>query len=492
MTRSLLPDRLEPEFPGDDLSGRVRELRRLRGVAVALPFVFLVAYSLVVRGPAYAPFHTRWGFFAIMVLLGLLVLAFATWVFRIIEQQQRLILHQHEQVRRLGEHLRALDAAALAIASEDGLATALGKIVDVSRSLFDAAHAGLVIVEQGEIRDLVTEDVPGGQAGTVAAHLGPELIGRILACDGPVRVGPWGDCSDAECGGISCLDLGFPPLDACPRMVLATPLRYQGTLLGALYLTGRDDGQVFDQGDERLLQGFAAQAAIALHAVRLYREVQTLATEKERQWIAREMHDGVAQVLAYVNVKAQAISEFLHTGQAEQAQAHLGQLAEAARRVYADVREGILGLRIQLAGEERSLAQVVSEYLHEFELESNLTVRLAVNCPGGRLGLDPLQEVQVLRIIQEALTNTRKHAQATEVEVRLVFDDVGFSASVADDGQGFDPARTRRPGRPCFGLQTMQERAESVGGVLHIDSAPGRGSVVSVTVPSGMPLEVLR
>lgn len=457
---------------------RPPELRRLRGIALVLPFAFLVGYSYLIRGPAYGPFHTPAGFIATMAVVGLMVLGFTSWVFRTIGRQQRLILRQNDELRRMGNHLRALNTGALAIASETGPATALRKIVDVSRSLFHARRAGLVIVEQGEVRDLITASVDPDDAAP--RQLAPGLLDRILAAERPLRLDEDEGAPGGQAAGTSASRL------------LVTPLHYQGELLGALYLADRVDGRDFDEQDEELLGDFAVQVAIALHAVRLYLEVQTLATETERQWIAREMHDGVAQVLAYVNVKAQAISEFLTTGQAEQAQDHLQQLAEAARRVYADVREGILGLRLQLGAEERSLALVVQEYVREFEVDSGLDVTLTLECPQGCSALDPLQEVQVLRIIQEALTNVRKHANARRVQVRLGCSEQGFHARVRDDGVGFDAARSRRPGRPCFGLQTMQERAESVGGLLSIDSTPGAGTEVSVTVPSRAAVEVVR
>ena len=99
------------------------------------------------------------------------------------------------------------------------------------------------------------------------------------------------------------------------------------------------------------------------------------------------------------------------------------------------------------------------------------------------LNLTPLQEVQLLRIVQEALTNVRKHAQAAEISVGSTERDSVLVIEVTDDGQGFNPLAVRRGEWPHLGLQTMQERAEAVGGSFEIESAPGKGTTVRVSVP---------
>jgi nitrate/nitrite-specific signal transduction histidine kinase len=136
--------------------------------------------------------------------------------------------------------------------------------------------------------------------------------------------------------------------------LLAVPIISGGRILGNLYLAEKEDSAAFSVEDEETLVRFATQAALAIENARLHQRVRDLAVTEDRERIAREMHDSLAQVLGYVNTKAQAVQELLKAGQVERADGQVGQLGEAARAAYADVREGILGLRTSL-GPGRSL-----------------------------------------------------------------------------------------------------------------------------------------
>jgi signal transduction histidine kinase len=214
--------------------------------------------------------------------------------------------------------------------------------------------------------------------------------------------------------------------------------------------------------------------------------VRNVAVSEERERIAREMHDSLAQVLGYVNIKVQAIQELLKRDETERAATQLDQLSEAARAAYADVREGILALRTSL-GPGRTFLEALAEYLERWKEQSQVEASLVVRPANGPLhGLEPAAELQLLRIVQEALANVRKHAQATHVEVRIDVEPQRVETTVADNGRGFDPtAAVRSEDRiPHFGLSTMRERAESVGGSLEVVSGPGEGTRVVVCVPT--------
>jgi signal transduction histidine kinase len=157
-------------------------------------------------------------------------------------------------------------------------------------------------------------------------------------------------------------------------------------------------------------------------------------------------------------------------------------LAEAARAAYADVREGILGLRTSLGG-ERGFVPTLETYLEQWQGQSGVTVALATDPDPFPARLSPSGEVQLLRIIQEALANVRKHAGASHAQVRLLLDEPLLQASITDDGAGFDPDALGRTSLPRFGLATMRERAEAVGGELAISSQPGQGTTVVVRMP---------
>jgi len=215
---------------------------------------------------------------------------------------------------------------------------------------------------------------------------------------------------------------------------------------------------------------------LALHEAAL----NDLAVAEERLRIAQEMHDGLAQILASVNTKAQAVKEFLRGGRTEEATRHLDQLASAAREVYADVRESIIGLRCAaLPG--RSIAEALEEYVNTWKAHAGVDASLRID---GAPRLASNAQLQVLRIVQESLANVRKHADASRVEISLQQTAARFRMIVQDDGAGFNPSVLGRSELPRFGLSTMRERAESMGGSFHLDSAPGAGTRITVELPA--------
>jgi signal transduction histidine kinase len=220
-----------------------------------------------------------------------------------------------------------------------------------------------------------------------------------------------------------------------------------------------------------------AQEQEELHRLRN----RAIADERER--IARELHDGFAQLLGYVNTKAMAVRLMLKRHKVREAERHLEQLEQAARDLYTSVREAILGLRVGGAS-EKGLAAMLTRYTEQFEMLSGLPTHFsAVGAPQAlRLGVE--SELQVLRIVQEALSNVRKHATAHRASVELRLSDGVLEVQVSDDGQGFDPRQGSEQGEALrFGISTMRERAASIGADLTITSLPGHGTRLSIRVP---------
>jgi len=204
---------------------------------------------------------------------------------------------------------------------------------------------------------------------------------------------------------------------------------------------------------------------------------------EERLRIADEMHDGLAQVLAYVNTKAQAVKELLRAGRTEDAIRHLDQLASAAREVYGDTRESILGLR-NAAVPGRSLGDALHDYVSSWGDRHGIPCRIRIDRD---MRLSEIAELQLQLIVQESLANVLKHAKAKHVEVSLHQADGKILATVQDDGVGFNPELPGRAEFPRFGLATMRERAESIGGHVRLDSSPGKGTRITVEVPIPSP-----
>jgi signal transduction histidine kinase len=138
------------------------------------------------------------------------------------------------------------------------------------------------------------------------------------------------------------------------------------------------------------------------------------------------------------------------------------------------VRESIVGLRT-LPGPKRTLTEVLEEYLQQWEAMSRISTTLRID---SSVSLRASQELQLVRIVQEALTNVRKHARPTHARVEIRREDGKLVTLISDDGVGFNAAARARGEFPQFGLSTMRERAESIGGTLTIESTPGTGTTV--------------
>ncbi|MDA1349700.1 MAG: GAF domain-containing protein, partial [Chloroflexi bacterium] len=260
------------------------------------------------------------------------------------------------------------------------------------------------------------------------------------------------------------------------RTLYALPLRRAGKTIGVLATVARDSEAPGDQGELRLLELIADHIAIAVENARLHEEVQTLAILTERDRLAKEMHDGLGQVLGYVNTKAQAVKEMLKGGQVDEAIVQMGQLEVAAQETYDDVREAILAL--SAGGRKQRLLDSLSDYVDRFADLAGLRTELVVE--GTPFQFNPAVEVQLLRIVQEGLANARKHAEASRARVLISFVDHGTRVVVEDDGRGFDPTRAVPGPWPHLGLRSMQERAAAIGATFSLDTVPGKGTRVIV------------
>ncbi len=223
---------------------------------------------------------------------------------------------------------------------------------------------------------------------------------------------------------------------------------------------------------------------------------RSLAMLGEREQLARELHDSTAQVLGYADFQLEAISNHIEdgraalcSGQTADVHSHLGeartQLTRLRRIVedaHADLREYILNLR-SAPSERQPFFATMRSYLDGFSQNYGIQTELTIG-PGIEEGNFALgTQLQLVRIIQEALSNARKHSAARCVQVSIERQDSLARISIQDDGCGFDPAsREGNTGRH-FGLRFMSERAEQIGGTLRLVSAPGHGTCVSVELP---------
>ena len=386
-------------------------------------------------------------------------------------------------VARQNAQLKALNEANLLLSEERLVSAVLQRVVDISRELSGARYAALgVLDESGKLKAFLTSGID--EADRVAIGelpSGKGLLGAMLDRTEPLRIDTMSDHPNSG---------GFPPGHPKMTSFLGVPIRYKGRAVGSLYLTDKHGGSSFDQDDEEIVRLFSNQAAVAIQNALLNEQIQALAVETERTRISREMHDGLAQVLGYINTKAQAVEQFITNKDLESAGDHLNEMSETARQAYREVREGILALRTQV-GTDRSLSDALNEFISEFQHQMGGSTKVKQTIPD-TMNLNPPQEVQILRIVQEALTNTRKHAHAKTVSVTIKQQDEELQVEISDDGQGFNPLAVKREEWPHLGLQTMQERAEAIGGTFEIESTPGKGTKVRVFIPSSLGLGLRR
>jgi signal transduction histidine kinase len=220
-----------------------------------------------------------------------------------------------------------------------------------------------------------------------------------------------------------------------------------------------------------------------LQAEALAREQDILtmsAVMQERERLSRELHDGVAQLVAHLLLRLDTIKELVEADRQQEAEAELERLHGVADEIYEDIGESITGLRTNVA--ERGLVRALQDYVDQFEERHQIPTSLRTD--GAADQLPPLTALQLFRFIQEALTNVRKHAAAREATVTLTSNGPDqLRVVIADDGQGFTPGSQRNGKARPLGLTSMRERVEALGGAFHVNSQPGSGTQVAATIP---------
>jgi len=208
---------------------------------------------------------------------------------------------------------------------------------------------------------------------------------------------------------------------------------------------------------------------------------RSLAMLRERERVARELHDNLGQVFEFVNVQGQTIHRLLGRGDVATADEYVGRLLDVAREADVDIRESIIGLRASRF--EQGLLPALTQYLAKYEKNYGIQTQLEGSETFTDEMFEPLVEVQLLRILQEALTNVRKHANASCVRIAFASKDGWMCVSIHDDGRGFNPDASYAGMEEHIGLRVMRERAEDAGGDLSLNSTSGQGTELIVRVP---------
>ena len=203
---------------------------------------------------------------------------------------------------------------------------------------------------------------------------------------------------------------------------------------------------------------------------------------EERERLARELHDGLAQLLGYVSTKAGAVRLLLKGERFEEAGNQLLQLEAAAGELFTETRETILGLK-KYGESGAGFSDTLREFSAQFTRLSEMPVQTRISPKVELLDLNVEVQLQLLRIAQEALTNVRKHSFATQAWVRLEQQNGTLELEIKDNGTGFDIGKSSQNGDTRLGVEIMKERATSIGAEIVIASKHGSGTSIQVFFP---------
>ena len=446
---------------------KVKKLTVLKIIAIVAPVFVVWVLEELRQSFITKPFPIGIGNLAIAGILLVVSFFVITYIFSLIEKSQEESIRQNKE-------LSALNSVALAVSESLDLGTILQRAIEQIISVTGADACDIWLPEdesQDIVRQAYSGDFTGGLSGK-SGYLSNHRVYNMVARSGRTMVVP--DIAASEY---------FPQnrgKESRYRSLVSVPMLSKNNVIGVLNIFGVKPDQ-FSRESIGILASMANYIALAVENANLYDKVMDTATAEERERIAREMHDGLAQVLSYVNAKSQAARQYISKGKPEEASGQLESLEKVANELYDDIRETILNLRTGISS-QKALSDVVKEYLARFSQMSGIETSLE-NEAGEDVPLPADVEMQIIRIIQEALANVRKHAGSDRAFVRLSLKGNRYNVIIEDSGQGFDASVPRKRSTPHFGFQIMKERAESIDGTLDIESSPGAGTKITLSIP---------
>ncbi|MDH4138182.1 MAG: GAF domain-containing protein, partial [Anaerolineae bacterium] len=267
------------------------------------------------------------------------------------------------------------------------------------------------------------------------------------------------------------------------QCLFSIPIKAKESLLGVMVIASRSP-RPFTSQELELLATIGNQVGVAVDRAHLQAQKLRAAVLAERQDMARQIHDDTAQTLGYLGLQVDSVMGNPSLAQNVKVQAELEGIRKAIEDAYERVRSSIIRLGEDIP-DHFDLETALPEIISEFEKQTRCRVESKVE--GSQLPrLPPAVALQAIYIIREALTNVRKHSGATSVHLTLQgLEDGRIKVTIQDNGRGFDLDSNQQAEWRGLGLRFMRERAERVGGSLRIESQPGQGTRVVVSLPSG-------
>ncbi|WP_150427418.1 type IV pili methyl-accepting chemotaxis transducer N-terminal domain-containing protein [Dechloromonas sp. CZR5] len=301
------------------------------------------------------------------------------------------------------------------------------------------------------------------------------------------------NCGDCLCGDVfqtskpAAFATANPPesmrLRTCIREGFATATAFSilcdKQRIGVYNLYFRRPHALSEQ-EMHLLETLGHHLGVAIENQRLKSREKELAVSEERNLLAQELHDSIAQGLAFLNIQVQLLQDSLRKGRSDEAMQTAGQLREGVQESYDDVRELLVHFRTRV--HQSDLDSAINAALEKFEGQTG--IRTEFERRGAMVPMAPTDEIQIMHIVQESLSNIRKHARASQVRVTVDQDMASSRITIQDDGVGFDPQTDPN----CLsdrhvGLKIMRERAHRIGAECQVASQPGAGACVTLCLP---------
>lgn len=392
-----------------------------------------------------------------------------------------------QRARDIDEHFSALQVIqriAHSLVSESSLNDLLEMILYSAVQVVQASAGALLLLDRST-GELVFEVIEGGAGSSLKKARMPAdkgIVGWVVTHGKPLIVHDV--TRDERFYPRISLEFNFPA-----RSILCVPLIVRGTVIGALEVLNKTGDARFTAEDRDLLTILAAQSAVAIENALLYRNLyeehnRLVAVEAEvRHRLARDIHDGLAQMLASVIMNAHFVREALARGNTEIARQEMDEVLSLAEKALRQTRTLLFNLR-PVTLEMKGLVPALEIYADMLQQNERFSVTLQIEDEIARLSREA--ELAIFAIVQEAISNVRKHAEASQVVIRLAIPEEGYlEVSVKDNGVGFDPSTVSRVSaeRGSLGVLTMQERALSLQGSLSIRSSPGQGTEVLLRLP---------
>lgn len=371
-------------------------------------------------------------------------------------------------LERRRDQLDTLYRAGILLTSGLDLTSVLQRVADIASDLLAARYAALGVADD---RGVIQEFYTSGITAEERARIGPlprgeGLLGAIISERRTIRL------SDLASDPRSA---GFPPNHPPMRTFIGMPIMLGDRVLGNLYVTEKREGE-FTREDEDLLALLAAQAAVAIENARLYAQVQRLAVLEERERIAMDLHDNTIQSIYAVGLGLEELLHSLGDGDLEGSRASVNTALDRLNAVIREIRTYIHELRVAA---DDTLGARMERVIHDVESSEGPAIRFSIHSAVADRLSRPRGEA-LLHILREALSNARRHAEATNVDVLLAEERGCAILVVHDDGSGFDPDAAAAG----LGLRNMRERAASTAAVLVIES-DGQGTTVRLEMPLG-------